>query len=83
MVRHIIGGIETIGIIAAVGVIIERSGISGGTSAPGGSDKEVKILRHFVLRCLGCSIVENLPLRFWCWPETERKAGFMKIAQPC
>ena len=48
MVRHIIGGIvETIGIIAAVGVIIERSGISGRTSAPGGSDKEVKILRHF------------------------------------
>ena len=48
VVRHIVGGIvETIGIIATVNVIIKRASISGRTSAPGGGDKEVEILRHF------------------------------------
>ena len=49
----------------------------------GGEPGSLEVVDISVLRCLGCGIVEDLPRRFGYWLETNEKAGFMIIAQPC
>lgn len=63
MVRHIVGGIETVGVIVAkIDVIIVRVDTSGRTRARGGGGEEVKIWRYF------CSPFFGMWLRHFCSP---------------